>query len=169
MKKAAGGELAAFRARRSTSRGSRGKKVYGITERGERLFEELLAAESQSGEDDRLFHLRFAFARYLPPDARLGMLERRRALLLQRLAQTRTRVRQGWERLDGYTRSLIEHGSEITERDISWLERLIALERDADPQSSPAGEREQSEVTSAARTALEVSAAVTREREETAL
>src|SRR5436309_5432552 len=35
-----GGEVAAFRARRAAAaRGSRGKKVYGITERGERLFE----------------------------------------------------------------------------------------------------------------------------------
>src|SRR3712207_2252424 len=30
-----GGELAAYRARRAAVRGSRGKKVYGITERGE--------------------------------------------------------------------------------------------------------------------------------------
>jgi DNA-binding PadR family transcriptional regulator len=41
-----GGELAAFRARRGGGRGSRGKKVYGITERGERLFEDMLVAEN---------------------------------------------------------------------------------------------------------------------------
>src|SRR5207302_8465431 len=33
-----GGELAAFRARRAATKGSRGKKVYGITDRGEKLF-----------------------------------------------------------------------------------------------------------------------------------
>jgi DNA-binding PadR family transcriptional regulator len=133
-----GGELAAFRARKSGTRGSRGKKVYGITERGERLFDELLVADSNATDDERLFHLRLAFARYLPPDARLGLLERRRAYLLERLARTSGAIRSGWERLDAYTRSLIEHGNETTERDISWLDRLIARERETatDPAAS---------------------------------
>jgi DNA-binding PadR family transcriptional regulator len=127
-----GGELAAFRARNRApraTRGSRGKKVYGITDRGEALFEELLATEHQSSDDDRVFNLRLAFARYLPPDARLGMLERRRAHLLERLVQVRARVKAGRERGDGYTRSLIEHDREAAEHDLSWIERLIATER----------------------------------------
>lgn len=124
-----GGELAAFRARRGGTRGSRGKKVYGITPRGERLFEELLVAGGESGDDDRGFNLRLAFARYLPPDARLGLFERRRAQLVQRLARARTSIRTGRDRLDDYTRSLLQHGTEATERDISWLDQLIAAER----------------------------------------
>jgi DNA-binding PadR family transcriptional regulator len=136
-----GGELAAFRARNRpprVTRGSRGKKVYGISDRGEALFEELLATEHQSSEDDRVFNLRLAFARYLPPDARLGMLERRRAHLLERLVQVRARVKAGRERGDGYTRSLIEHDREAAEHDLSWIERLIATERAgaADPTTS---------------------------------
>ena len=127
------GELAAFRARKAATRGSRGKKVYGITDRGERLFGELLAAGSGTNEDERAFNLRLAFARYLPPEARLGMLERRRAYLLERLARTKSAVRNRWERLDAYTRSLLEHGNETTERDISWLDRLIADEREEAP------------------------------------
>jgi DNA-binding PadR family transcriptional regulator len=123
------GELDAFRARRGAPRGSRGKKVYGITERGEALFEELLAAESQAGDDDRSFHLKLAFARYLPPEGRLGLLERRRAHLVERLARARQSVRSGRERLDSYTRSVMEHNTEGTERDISWLDQLIAAER----------------------------------------
>jgi DNA-binding PadR family transcriptional regulator len=131
-----GGELAAFRARKAagrTTRGSRGKKVYGITDRGAALFEELLAAESQSSEDDRVFNLRLAFARYLPPDARLGMLERRRAHLLERLVQVRARVKAGRERADSYARSLMEHDRESAEHDLSWIERLIATERAGAP------------------------------------
>jgi hypothetical protein len=31
--------------------------------------------------------------------------------------------------MDSYTRSLIQHGTEATERDISWLDELIAMER----------------------------------------
>ena len=130
-----GGELAAFRARRGTARSGRARKVYGITERGERLFDELLAAESQGGEDDRSFNLKLAFARYLPPEARVGLFERRRALLVDRLAQARTSVRAGRERFDTYTRSLMEHSTEITERDISWLDQLIAAERQEDTTS----------------------------------
>jgi DNA-binding PadR family transcriptional regulator len=132
-----GGELAAFRARKVGTRGSRGKKVYGITDRGEQLFDELLVADSASSDDERLFHLRLAFARYLPPDARLGLLERRRAYLLERLARTSGAIRNGWERFDAYTRSLIEHGNETTQRDISWLDRLIAGERERGSHEAP--------------------------------
>jgi len=123
------GEAAAFRARRPPKRGGRAKKVYGITERGEKLFEELLEADSASAEDDRAFNLRLAFCRYLPPEARLGMLERRRAQLVERLARARSTIRASKERMDAYTRSLMEHGTEATERDISWLDTLIATER----------------------------------------
>jgi DNA-binding PadR family transcriptional regulator len=108
----------------------RGKKVYAITERGDRLFEELLAADAGSSEDERAFNLRLAFARHLSRDARIGMLERRRAYLLERRARTRGVIRHGWDRFDAYTRSLMEHGNETTERDISWLDRLIARERE---------------------------------------
>jgi DNA-binding PadR family transcriptional regulator len=126
-----GGERAAFRSLRNGGRGSRGKKVYAITERGEQLFEELLEADAQpGGDDDRAFNLKLAFARYLPPEARIGMLERRRAHLVERLARARTSVRAGKERLDTYARTLMEHRTEMTERDISWLDRLIAEERE---------------------------------------
>ena len=123
-----GGERAAYRAR-GVMRGSRGKKVYGITEEGQRLFEELLVADAESAGDDRTFTLRLAFARHLPPESRLGLLERRRAQLVQRLARTRQTIRAGRQRLDAYTRSLVEHNTETTERDISWLDRLIDAER----------------------------------------
>src|SRR5581483_2780739 len=101
-----GAELAAFRSRRgATGRTGKTRKVYGITARGHEMFAELLAEPSI--EDDRLFNLRLAFARYLPPDARLGMLERRRAALVERLAAARARLRAGRERLDTYTQSLV--------------------------------------------------------------
>src|SRR5438552_8884707 len=123
------GELAAFRARRAATRGARGRKVYGITDRGERLFAELLAAESQSGDDDRAFNLKLAFARFLPAEARLGLLERRRAHLVERLDRAKAAIRSGRERLDAYTNSLMEHSNDSTERDISWLDQLIESER----------------------------------------
>ncbi len=133
-----GGEMAAFRARAERAghgRGSpnpstrRAKKVYCITERGEQLFDELLAATDQSADDDRAFNLKLAFARYLKAEARLALLERRRAHLVERLAKARESVRASRERLDTYNRSLVEHRTAVTEQDISWLDQLIAAER----------------------------------------
>jgi DNA-binding PadR family transcriptional regulator len=121
------------------ARSRRGKKVFGITPRGRDLFEELLAAESNSNDDDRVFALRLAFARHLPPDARLGMLERRRARLLERLARLGARVRAGRDRLDGYGRTLAEHDRDVAERDLSWIDQLIARERSGATVGAPAG------------------------------
>lgn len=121
-----GGELAAFRARRgSSSPSGRGRKVYGITERGQELFEELLASDA-STDDDRTFTLKLAFARFLPGEARLRLLERRRAHLVERLVSAGRSRKTG---LDRYRRSLLEHTNETTERDISWLDRLIEAEK----------------------------------------
>lgn len=126
-----GGELAAFAARRRATtppKPGRTRKVYAITERGQQLFGELLAASSQSSDDDRTFTLKLAFARYLPPEARLGLLERRRAFLVERLDRARSSVRTRKDRLDLYTRSVMEHTTDTTEHDISWLDRLIEAE-----------------------------------------
>ena len=81
------GELAVLRARRhSPTHSRRGKKVYRITEKGRQLFVQLLA-DGSSLDDARSFGLRLAFARHLAPQARLALLERRRAQLVQRLAE----------------------------------------------------------------------------------
>ena len=133
------GERAALRARRaSPARGRRGRKVYRITDEGRLQFKALLSNESGAGsEDARSFGLRLAFARYLPPQARLRLLERRRAQLAERLTETRAATAAG-SRLDPYARSLVEHTTESTERDISWLDRLIDAERTRSTHPTPA-------------------------------
>ena len=125
------GERAALRARRTnTGLGRRSRKVYCITAEGRRQFAELLDSERAGGNDDaRNFSLRLAFARYLPPHARLRLLERRRAQLFQRLSEARAAAAGAEGRLDSYARSLMEHTIESTERDIAWLDRLIDAER----------------------------------------
>ncbi|MFL5911873.1 MAG: helix-turn-helix transcriptional regulator [Gaiellaceae bacterium] len=147
------GEAAAFRARRAAARAasrgepraSRVRKVYRITPRGEALFAELLAGESSAGDDGRAFNLKLAFCRYLPPEDRLGLLERRRAQLVEQLARYRSTGRTRRERMDAYMQSLFEHDTEATERDISWLDALIATEkqRAAAPAVEPTGRRQQ--------------------------
>jgi len=119
------GELAVMRARlHSPSRSRRGKKVYRITEKGRLLFTELLA-ESGSVDDARSFGLRLAFARHLAPQARLTLLERRRALLVQRLAEAGEHNPD----LDVYARSVVQHTADSVAQDISWLDRMIEAER----------------------------------------
>ncbi|HET6811701.1 MAG TPA: PadR family transcriptional regulator [Acidimicrobiales bacterium] len=132
------GELAAFRARRSPGRETRGRKVYRITADGEALFSRLLA-EADGPDDDRAFNLRLAFARHLAADERLGMLERRRAHLVERLVRAQAAVRAGRERWDRYARSIAEHSTEATERDISWIDRLIEAERSGEQDADPGG------------------------------
>ena len=132
-----GGELAAFAARHrnaaaAKAAGGRKRKVYGIPDRGRELFDELLGGDSSAtADDDRTFTLRLAFARYLPPASRLRLLERRRAHLVERLALARSsaRARQAEGRIDLYTRSVLEHANEATERDITWLDALIEAEK----------------------------------------
>jgi DNA-binding PadR family transcriptional regulator len=119
------GERAVLRARRhSPTRARRGRKVYRITEAGRALFVELLTGGGAT-DDARSFGLRLAFARHLAPQARLALLERRRAQLVQRLAEAEADRAD----LDVYARSVVQHTADGVQRDISWLDALIASER----------------------------------------
>lgn len=107
----------------------RRKNVYRITEQGETVFRELLdeAGADATGEDNR-FRVRLAFFKYLAPDARIRLLERRRTFLEQRLDTITGSLTM---KHDTYTLSLMQHGRETTEQDIAWLNGLIAAERRA--------------------------------------
>ena len=116
---------------------SRKKHVYHLTPRGEELFQELLeTADVHDLEQDR-FPLRLAFFRYLRPETRLYQLERRRGFVLERLADLRASLRAARDRMDAYTLELVDHGLDEREREIAWLDRLIAAERDAGQRGTP--------------------------------
>lgn len=108
----------------------RRKNVYRITETGEALFLELL---EETGHDttteDTRFRVRLAFFKYLAPDARIRLLERRRSHLEDRLSTIKASLSTTRERFDTYTLSLMQHGRDTTEQDIAWLNGLIAAER----------------------------------------
>lgn len=110
------------------------RKSYDITTAGQAAFAEMMADPTGDGDDERAFNLRLAFFRYLEPDDRLGVLERRRAQLSERLARGRSSLKRTAsrtrERMDRYTLSLIEHGVRSAEADIAWLDELIETERD---------------------------------------
>ena len=120
------GDLAAARLRRRPRTGLRTRKSYRVTVAGEQLFVELLADET--ADDERTFALKLSFCRYLSAAQRLAFLERRRAQLTQRLAKAR---RSPARSTDRYTRSLLEHRAQSTQHDLTWIEELIAQERDA--------------------------------------
>ncbi|HEX9992149.1 MAG TPA: PadR family transcriptional regulator [Acidimicrobiales bacterium] len=124
------GELAAFRARRRPRRDRRGRKVYGITERGERRFLELLSGEVA---DDRAFALAVAFCRFLPSDRRVALFQHRRAAVAGRMAATEaalTMAGEDGQRPDRYRLSLLQHQVESLASDLAWLDGLIEAERD---------------------------------------
>lgn len=124
----------------------RQRKVYAITEMGLARFEQMLAGGDAAIEDDRGFDLRLALARHLAPEARLRLLERRRAVLAQRQAQDRspTGTDSCMTGADSYTMALAEHRAEGLAADITWLDRLIAAERgDLAGSSLPGGHARQ--------------------------
>jgi len=111
-------------------RGARRKKVYRITPSGEQLFLELLQEAPQDTQsEDARFRMRLAFFRYLPPETRIRLLERRRQALQQRLVRIAESLATGRVGADDYGRALVEHNRTSTESDIAWLEQLIAAER----------------------------------------
>lgn len=109
----------------------RARKVYEITPDGETFFFEQL--EQGAVYDTDRFQTRFAFFRYLPKEQRIRLLEHRKAYLEEKLAEFNESLRATRERMDAYSRSLIDHGVETTEQDIRWLEGLIDQERALPP------------------------------------
>ncbi len=132
------GDLAAARlkamAGRLSASGRRTRKAYQITAVGEALFAELLLADDAHGDDEKAFALKLAFCRHLEPSQRIELLDRRRRVLAERLDRQR-QVRG--IRDDRYIRSLMEHRTKSTQRDLEWVDELITAERAGPDDSSP--------------------------------
>lgn len=106
----------------------RRKTVYRVTPVGETMFREMLE-ETAASVDTEHFTLKLAFFRYLQPETRLALLERRRAYLQEKLAQFKANMRDYRERIDSYTLSMQNHSMASTQSDIEWIEELIQKER----------------------------------------
>ncbi|MEX0991267.1 MAG: PadR family transcriptional regulator [Actinomycetota bacterium] len=109
--------------------GGRRKNVYRITSEGERVFDTLLQEGGRESAEDTTFRMRLAFFRYLKPESRIRLLERRRAFLIERLDTIKARLATASPNADSYTLSLMTHGQNVTAGDIAWLDDLIAAER----------------------------------------
>src|SRR6266571_4269578 len=95
----------------------RRKNVYRITKAGEELFADLLERAGHEATEDNGFSVRFAFFKYLKPETRIRLLERRRAYLEGRGSTLKDSLRTLKETIDSYTLSLMNHELAATETD----------------------------------------------------
>src|SRR6266516_1171922 len=107
----------------------RRKNVYRISKKGEELFAELLERAGHEATEDSGFQVRLAFFKYLKPETRIRLLERRRAFLEGRWSNLKQSLVSYKERIDNYTLSLMNHELAATETDIRWLDDLIKAEQ----------------------------------------
>lgn len=106
----------------------RKKNIYRITSEGEERFAKELREKAEV-DDDAGFGMKLAFFRYMKPQDRVDVLEKRRAHLTETLEELRSKLRSYRERIDAYTYQLMEHRADTTSADIDWIERLIEQER----------------------------------------
>jgi DNA-binding PadR family transcriptional regulator len=118
----------------------RGRVVYAITAEGKERFAELLAQAGPETFDDPAFGVHFAFFSRTDRQTRLRILEGRRRRVEERRDGLRQVLARAAERLDAYTLELQRHGLEAAEREVRWLEELIATERSGRTPGRPPGQ-----------------------------
>jgi DNA-binding PadR family transcriptional regulator len=118
----------------------RRKNVYRISKKGEELFAELLERAGHEATEDSGFQVRLAFFKYLKPETRIRLLERRRAFLEGRWSNLKQSLQSYKERIDNYTLSLMNHELAATETDNRSLDDLIKPQQRQDS-STPAAHR----------------------------
>jgi DNA-binding PadR family transcriptional regulator len=131
----AGGGIPAGMPRPHTGR--RSKIVYRLTAEGKERLQDLLSETGPPAWEDEGFGVHFAFFSQTRADVRMRILEGRRTRLEERLESVRAALSRTRERVDSYTLELQRHGLDSVEREVRWLNELIASERTA-------GEKEQS-------------------------
>lgn len=113
--------------------GRRGKIAYRLTAEGKERFQDLLAQAGPETYDDPGFGMHFAFFSRTDSATRLRILEGRRRRVEERREGLRETLARAAERLDEYTLELQRHGLEACDREVRWLEELIATERAGQP------------------------------------
>lgn len=109
--------------------GRRARKVYRITAEGKERLQDMLTEAGPATWEDDGFGVRFALFGQTRADVRLRILEGRRSKLEERMEKVRAAFARTRERVDSYTLELHRHGLESVEREVRWLDELIASER----------------------------------------
>lgn len=117
----------------------RSKIVYRLTAEGKERLQDLLAESGPPAWEDDEFGVHFAFFGQTRADIRLRILEGRRSRLEDRMEGVRAALARTRERVDSYTLELQRHGLESVEREVRWLNELIASERQSEATSSAGG------------------------------
>ena len=121
-------------------RGGRSLKVYRLTADGKERLQELLGEGGPAAWEDDGFGVHFAFFGQTRADVRLRILEGRRSRLEERMESIRAALTRTRERVDSYTLELHRHGLESVEREVRWLNELIASERQVASESQASGQ-----------------------------
>lgn len=107
----------------------RAKRVYALTPEGRQRFTELVADTGPQNYTDDGFGVHLAFFSRTPAEARMRILEGRRRQVEERRERLRQAVARAGGSLDRYTRQLHQLGLESSEREVRWLNDLIAAEQ----------------------------------------
>jgi DNA-binding PadR family transcriptional regulator len=115
----------------------RNRIVYVLTDAGKAHLSSLLTNSGPDAWDDDTFAVRMSLFAQTSADTRIHILQGRRVRLETRLAEMRTNVAKGRERLDAYTLELQKHGLDALEREVRWLNELISHEESGGLTKSP--------------------------------
>ena len=125
----------------------RARRVYQLTDAGRQRFTELVADTGPQNYTDDGFGVHLAFFSRTPAVARMRILEGRRRQVEERREGLREMLGRTGRADDRYSRQLHELSLESSEREVRWLNELIAAEAsDADetPTKTTTGARKAS-------------------------
>lgn len=106
----------------------RARRVYRLTPAGEARFAELVADTGPQNYTDDGFGVHLAFFSRTPAMARVRILEGRRRQVEERRESLRELLSRAGIGSDHYTRQMHELSLETSEREVQWLNRLLADE-----------------------------------------
>ena len=120
----------------------RSRVTYRITADGKERLADLLGDCGPQSWSDEGFLLHLAFFPRTAAEARIRILEGRRRRVEERREGLRTAMGRAAERLDQYTLQLHQLGVEASDREVRWLNELIAHEQAARASVPPTNTKE---------------------------
>jgi DNA-binding PadR family transcriptional regulator len=114
---------------RNASWSYRGRRVYRLTADGKERFAILLADAGPQTWEDHGFGVHLAFFSRTPAEVRIRILEGRRRRVEERREGLRAALARTGDQIDRYTLELHRMGLETSEREVRWLNELIAHEQ----------------------------------------
>jgi DNA-binding PadR family transcriptional regulator len=118
-----------LRAGRGKTWSRRARRVYKLTADGKEYFATLLADAGPQTWEDGCFGVHMAFFSRTPAEVRMRILEGRRRRVEERREGLRAALARAGDQIDRYTLELHRMGLDTSEREVRWLNELIAHEQ----------------------------------------